>query len=88
MHLIKIDRAFVVGLDRGTEGESIVAAIIAMAHALGKLVIAEGVERPEQASVLERLGCDAIQGFLYAPPVPADEIARFTRGRQPAALPA
>ena len=88
VHLIKIDRAFVVGLDRGTEGESIVAAIIAMAHALGKLVIAEGVERPEQAEVLQRLGCDAIQGFLYAPPVPPDEIIRFVRARRPAAIPA
>ena len=88
VHLIKIDRAFVVGLERGTEGESIVAAIIAMAHALGKQVVAEGVELREQEEVLERLGCDAIQGFLRSPPVPPEEIAKLLRAAARRAVPA
>jgi diguanylate cyclase (GGDEF)-like protein len=69
---IKIDRMFVDGLGHDPEDESIVRAIITMAHQLGISTIAEGVERSRQLSALIRLGCDAVQGFLTGPPAPAD----------------
>jgi EAL domain-containing protein (putative c-di-GMP-specific phosphodiesterase class I) len=85
---IKIDRAFVDGLQAGTDSEAIVAAIVAMSHALGKIVIAEGVETEEQEGILRRLGCDEVQGFLHAPALPADEFAKLVRTRSQVPLPA
>ena len=49
-------------------------SVIDLAHSLGKTVTAEGVETAEQASVLDTLGCDRIQGFLIAPAIPPAEI--------------
>jgi diguanylate cyclase (GGDEF)-like protein len=85
---IKIDRAFVDGLAEGNDSEAIVAAIVAMSHALGKTVIAEGVETTEQEAILRRVGCDEVQGFLYAPALPAAEFANLVRTRSQVALPA
>src|SRR6185312_9002687 len=78
---IKIDRVFIDGLARGPDAVAIVAAMVAMSHALGKTVVAEGVETAEQMAVLERLGCDEVQGFLLSPPVPAAEFERFVAAR-------
>ena len=66
---IKIDRVFIERLGTTTNSEAIVAAIIAMSHALGKSVIAEGVETAEQLALLRKLHCDEIQGFLIAPAI-------------------
>jgi diguanylate cyclase (GGDEF)-like protein len=77
VHIVKIDRAFIVGLGRDTDSEAIVAAIIAMAHALGKTVTAEGVETDEQWLLLRKLKCDRVQGYRFARPLPAAEFARF-----------
>jgi len=79
VNTIKIDRVFIDGMEPGTDSEAIVAAIIAMSHALGKTVIAEGVETDEQAAVLRRLRCDEIQGFLVARALPAEQFAEFVR---------
>jgi diguanylate cyclase (GGDEF)-like protein len=65
---IKIDRVFVDGLGRDHDDESLVRAIITMAHQLGISATAEGVERVEQLDVLIRLGCDAVQGYLTGRP--------------------
>jgi EAL domain-containing protein (putative c-di-GMP-specific phosphodiesterase class I) len=55
-----------------------------MTRALGQRTVVEGVETAEQASALLSLGCDAVQGFLYSRPLPADELLRtLTRGRPP-----
>ena len=78
---IKIDRVFVEGLEQGADSEAIVAAIIAMSHALGKVVVAEGVETPGQLALLERMGCDSIQGFLVSAAVPAADFERLVRSR-------
>jgi len=78
---IKIDRVFVDGLGRRTDSEPIVAAIIAMSHALGIRVIAEGVETQEQMSVLRGMRCDEIQGFITAPALPPAELATLVRAR-------
>ncbi|HXS52814.1 MAG TPA: EAL domain-containing protein [Usitatibacter sp.] len=82
---IKIDRLFIEGLAPGVDSEAIVAAIIAMSHALGKVVVAEGVEKPEQLELLERMGCDQVQGFLLSEAVPAAQFEARVRGRVAAA---
>lgn len=63
---VKIDKIFVDGLDEADADDSIVAAIIAMATALGLTTIAEGVERGSQASRLFQLGCTGAQGHYFA----------------------
>jgi diguanylate cyclase (GGDEF)-like protein len=70
---VKLDRTFTADLDEDPRNAAIVRAIILMCHELGFRVIAEGVERAEQAAVLRECGCDMAQGYLYARPVPADE---------------
>jgi diguanylate cyclase len=85
---IKIDRAFVDGMQEGADSEAIVAAIIAMSHALGKSVIAEGVETELQERLLRKLGCDEAQGFLYAQALPVGEFAALVRSRGAVPLPA
>jgi diguanylate cyclase len=71
---LKIDRSFVIGLGSEGSDRSLVAAIIAMAHALDLDVVAEGVELAEQALDLVALGCGNAQGYLFSRPVPASEI--------------
>jgi diguanylate cyclase (GGDEF)-like protein len=74
---LKIDKTFVQST--AAADDSIVGAIIAMAHGLGLTVVAEGVERPEQLSNLSARGCDLVQGFLLGPPLPADQFEAFVR---------
>ncbi len=79
VHTIKIDRVFVEGLGRSADSRAIVAAVIAMSHALGKNVIAEGVETGEQQALLGELGCDEIQGHHLSQALPAAQFAAFVR---------
>ena len=72
VELLKVDRAFVDGLDSqagDAEDRAIVAAVVSLAHTLGMQAIAEGVETAEQLSELRSLGCDMAQGFLIARPL-------------------
>ncbi len=78
---VKIDRVFVENLGRDADSEVIVSAIVAMSHALGKSVIAEGAETDEQLRLLRRLKCDRAQGFGFARPLPAAEFTRFALER-------
>ncbi|MGZ7036228.1 MAG: EAL domain-containing protein, partial [Ilumatobacteraceae bacterium] len=71
------DRVFVDGLGIDAHDTALVAAIVAMACALGLQVTAEGVETREQLSCLKSLGVRRAQGFLLAEPMYADEIARL-----------
>ena len=72
---VKIDRAFVMNVDGPESADAtLVAAIVAMADALGIATIAEGVESETQAERLLELGCGLAQGFLYSRPQPADAI--------------
>lgn len=66
---LKIDRAFVSGLDGGTEDSAIVAAAIKLAHALQLGVVAEGVETVSQLAHLQALDCEAAQGYYFSAPV-------------------
>jgi len=73
---IKIDRSFVQDLERSSDARAIVDAVVKLAHALGKRVVAEGVETMRQRRILTELGCDELQGFLFARPMaPQDLLA-------------
>jgi diguanylate cyclase (GGDEF)-like protein len=68
---IKIDRTFVMDLEHGPDARAIVDAVVKLAHALGLKVVAEGVENERQQQVLSELGCDELQGYLFAKPMSA-----------------
>ncbi len=73
---LKIDRSFVEGVERDPQAAALTASIVAMGHALGLRVIAEGVETDGQRALLAGFGCDEMQGYLFCRPVPAAEIER------------
>jgi diguanylate cyclase (GGDEF)-like protein/PAS domain S-box-containing protein len=68
---LKIDRSFVDDLDQSSENAAIVRAILGLGDSLGLSIIAEGVERPLQATRLQALGCSLAQGYLFGKPRPA-----------------
>ncbi len=72
---LKIDQAFVRDIIGDSDDAVIVQAIIAMSHALGLEVIAEGVERRDQQQLLGQQGCRFFQGYLFGRPVPLHELA-------------
>jgi len=74
---IKIDRSFVIGMIDNESSATIVRATVDLGHGLGYGVVAEGVENAETRQRLSALGCDAIQGFLVARPMPADQTAEW-----------
>ncbi|NJK28319.1 MAG: EAL domain-containing protein [Coleofasciculaceae cyanobacterium SM2_3_26] len=75
---LKIDRAFVDRLDRGTEGAEVIRTIVMLAQTLGMETVAEGIETREQVSKLQGLRCDLGQGFLFSQPMNArDTQMRF-----------
>ncbi|BBP03013.1 EAL domain-containing protein [Sulfuriferula plumbiphila] len=76
---IKIDKSFVGDITTDQDDAAIVAAIIAMAHSLRLKVVAEGVETQEQFDFLLERGCDAMQGYFYSKPLPAEEILPLLR---------
>jgi EAL domain-containing protein (putative c-di-GMP-specific phosphodiesterase class I) len=77
---IKIDRSFVAGLPDDLNSAAIVAALVGMAQALGRRVVAEGIETRAQAEHLRALGCDGGQGYHFARPMPFDELREQLRG--------
>lgn len=70
---IKLDQSLIQNLPHSANDAAIVMAVISLAKALGLQVIAEGVESQEQVDFLEEHGCDAMQGYWIAPPLPANE---------------
>lgn len=77
INTIKIDRSFVRDVTIDTDDAAITRTIIAMGHNLGLRVVAEGVETNEQMRFLQECGCDEVQGFLIATPLPAGEIIEY-----------
>ncbi len=74
---VKIDRSFVREISTNPSDRALIDSIIAMVHTLGMGVVAEGVESLEQAEILRAGGCDELQGYLFAKPVPAEEFERY-----------
>ena len=68
---LKIDRSFVMDLEHSPDARAVVDAVVKLAHALGLKVVAEGVENPHQQQVLADMGCDELQGYLFAKPMSA-----------------
>jgi diguanylate cyclase (GGDEF)-like protein len=79
--VIKVDREFVPHIAETGPDAAIFQAVLSMGHSMGISVVAEGVETLEQEHALRALGCPRVQGYLYAPPMPADEFARFLAAR-------
>lgn len=82
LDVLKIDRSFVSGIGSSSGDETIVNTVIGMAHSLNLEVIAEGVETVEQLAFLGAHGCDAAQGFIIAPAMPAIEFEAFVSARR------
>jgi diguanylate cyclase (GGDEF)-like protein/PAS domain S-box-containing protein len=72
--ILKIDRSFVAGMSANSPDSALVAAAVAMGRALEMEVVAEGIETSEQVADLRELGCPLGQGFLFARPLPPEEI--------------
>ncbi len=72
-----MDRSFVVELGRRDSALALTRSIVALARALHLRVVAEGVETQEQADLLINLGCDELQGYLYAPALDPTAFAAF-----------
>ncbi len=79
---LKIDRAFVMNLDRSASNLAIVRTTIELGHSLGLKVVAEGIETPDVWAALLRLGCDLAQGYYISRPMPAAEVAGWTRAQR------
>jgi diguanylate cyclase (GGDEF)-like protein len=78
---LKIDRSFIH--DVPGDGEAIATAIIAMAHSLELTVVAEGVETLAQVEFLRSAGCDIMQGYYFARPMPVAALGEYLRGQTP-----
>jgi diguanylate cyclase (GGDEF)-like protein/PAS domain S-box-containing protein len=72
--VLKIDRSFIDGIDGDPHDRAMVRSIVGLAHDLGLVAVAEGVETGAQLATLAAIGCDHAQGFLIARPVPADDL--------------
>jgi diguanylate cyclase (GGDEF)-like protein/PAS domain S-box-containing protein len=75
LDVVKVDRSLVDAIGRGAEDEAILAAILRVAQSLSLAVVAEGVERTEQRDWLARHTCGLLQGYLFAHPVPIEQVA-------------
>ena len=80
---LKIDRSFVNGLGQDTQDTAIVDSVVALARTLQLSVTGEGIETAAQAKHLRRLGCDRGQGFLFARPLPPEEVQRLLEEAAP-----
>ena len=83
---LKIDKSFVDGIDSDPHDAAVAGAIIRIGQSFNLRVVAEGVESAAQVARLSELGCDEVQGFYAAPPMPAAAFAAWLRGRSPQAV--
>ena len=77
--VLKIDRAFVAGLQQDNADASIVHAVVSLGHALGLTVVAEGMETAEESDQVHALGCDLAQGYYFARPLPREQAGAYIR---------
>ena len=78
--VLKIDRAFIAGIGRNHEADSILNAIVAVAQSLGKEIVAEGIETELQREVLAGHGVEIGQGFLWSPATAPEQYAKLVHG--------
>lgn len=76
-----MDRSFVCELGERDSSLALTRSIVALARSLGLRVVAEGVEHERQAALLRELGCDELQGYLFARPLAPDAFSAFAAGR-------
>ena len=76
--LIKIDRTFTSDVDRSPQGAEFAARIVALARSMGRLVVAEGIERESQVDLLAEMGCQYGQGWLFGAPGPVGHVEQHT----------
>jgi diguanylate cyclase (GGDEF)-like protein/PAS domain S-box-containing protein len=81
--MIKVDSSFVQGAIHDPKDAAITANLVNLAHALGLVAIAEGIESPGQLTSLQSLGCDLGQGYLFARPMPADQLTEILANGAP-----
>jgi diguanylate cyclase (GGDEF)-like protein len=74
IHALKIDRSFIAAMLGDRDAMTLVTTIVTLAHSLGLIVVAEGVETEDQAQTLRLLACDQMQGYLLGRPVARDEM--------------
>ncbi len=77
--IIKIDPSFVRDVGAGKQPEALVKAVIRLGHSLKQIIIAEGVETEVQREFLLEEGCHEVQGFLFSPPLPADDVWKLLK---------
>lgn len=77
---LKIDRQLVMPIVNSPQERALVRSIIEIARSLGVETVAEGVESLDHADLLRQLGCDYLQGYAFAKPLPFEEFSRFTKG--------
>lgn len=75
--VVKIDQGFIRGLDQDARKRALVATMIKLAHDLGQLVVAEGVETAHESRILREAGCDQVQGYLYGRPMAPEDFERW-----------
>jgi len=80
--VLKIDRAFVSSMDTNPQDCRLAETVIDMARNFGCITVAEGVEKPEQAQMLQAMGCELAQGYWYSPPLKVEQFVEFCAGRQ------
>lgn len=76
---LKIDQTFIAEIDSNEQDAAIVSAVVTMARSLGLRTVAEGAEKESHLAVLQRLGCDCVQGYVLARPMPAAQFAQWVR---------
>jgi diguanylate cyclase (GGDEF)-like protein len=81
VHEVKIDRSFVTGLESNAEFGAIVRSAIEMGHSLGLKVVAEGIETEAAAQKLSTLGCDIVQGYLYAAAMSLADLEKWLQNK-------
>ncbi|RZL00214.1 MAG: EAL domain-containing response regulator [Rubrivivax sp.] len=83
---LKIDRSFIIDLPGQAKDQAIVQTVVSLGHSLGMQVVAEGVEEEGQLRVLQRMGCDVLQGFLFSKAVPPQAFEALILGSSAQAL--